>query len=62
VYHGFDSRFLAQGSSGAITCPMELYGLWVKQISHGGIAIMISHQGMCISSKTSHDKADIVRM
>jgi hypothetical protein len=33
VSRGFSSRLLAQGSFGAATCPMELYGLWVIEVN-----------------------------
>jgi hypothetical protein len=30
---GSSSHLLTQGSSGAATCPMELYGLWVIKVN-----------------------------
>jgi hypothetical protein len=33
VSHGSSSHLLAQGSSGAATCPMELYGLWTIEVN-----------------------------
>jgi hypothetical protein len=32
VSHGSSSSLLAQGSSGATTCPMEIYGLWAIEV------------------------------
>jgi hypothetical protein len=37
-------------------------GLLSKQIPPGGIAIMISHRGMRVSSRTPDDKVDTARM
>jgi hypothetical protein len=62
--HGSSSRLLSQGSSGAATCPMELYGLWTIEVNkyptwhcHRDLPL-----GVRVSSKTPHDKADTVRM
>jgi hypothetical protein len=35
---GSSSRLLAQGSSGAVTCPMKLYGLWAIKINKYSLA------------------------
>jgi hypothetical protein len=33
VSRGSNSRLMAQGSSGAATCPIELYGLWAIEVN-----------------------------
>jgi hypothetical protein len=37
-------------------------GYWNKQISPDNMAIMISHRGVCVSSKAPHDKAGATRL
>jgi hypothetical protein len=33
AFYGSGSHLLSQGSSGAATCPMELYGLWAIEVN-----------------------------